>query len=331
MKNLTQKYILLQEGAYSEHNFLRDARRTHPDLVSNHNTFKDAVKILSRKGIIQEVEHKEKTVEENPVNEDTYTISDILSMANKAKEVVIDAGYALEDLATYYGDAIPHEKVIEVLHNYDLDIEDVVYDAPEDEPQYGTHPTDGAPDDTEMPSWMTEAEKTIDRFVKQMPNLKKVILESKKEQEGKDQFPPHTLDKAVRYELEKIGIDVRVASPSLQDFTKARKKAITALTKNPHYYLDLPTSKKKRTDVMQDVKKDNHVDKDNEMKKAPLHEIKKVIKRAVVKTLQENNKDSDTSKTLEITEKELERLKKGEVVKLKAGGTMRLVNLPKSK
>lgn len=52
MKTLTEKYNSLVEGNISRQQFLRDARLLHPDLVTQYNTFDDALTILINKGLV---------------------------------------------------------------------------------------------------------------------------------------------------------------------------------------------------------------------------------------------------------------------------------------
>jgi len=56
-----------------------------------------------------------------------YTMDEVVDMANRAGEIVLDAKDALNDLAVAYGYKIPHNAVHQVLDEYDLTIEDVLY------------------------------------------------------------------------------------------------------------------------------------------------------------------------------------------------------------
>lgn len=83
---------------------------------------------------------------------------------------------------------------------------------------------------------------------------------------------PTTLDKAIKYELDKAGVDYIMAAPDTQDYLKAKAKAEKALAKDSLYYLELNASKKKRTDLMQPATKANTVDKANGTTKVNLKE-----------------------------------------------------------
>lgn len=117
---------------------------------------------------------------------------------------------------------------------------------------------------------------------------KGLVHEAKKE-EVELNLPPTSLDKAIKYELEKAGVDYLMAAPDTDEYLKAKAKAEKALVKDRLYYLELDTSKKKRTDLMEPVTTKNVVDKGNEMKKVNLNEMKKVIKTLIVKSLNEES------------------------------------------
>jgi transglutaminase/protease-like cytokinesis protein 3 len=106
---------------------------------------------------------------------------------------------------------------------------------------------------------------------------KGLVHETKKE-EVQLNLPVSTLDKAIRYELEKAGVDYLMGAPGTDQYLKAKAKAEKALAKDRLYYLELNISKKKRTDVMEPATAKNVVDKGNEMKK--------------VKTVRENTASS---------------------------------------
>lgn len=55
MKTLSDKYKLIKEGKMSRKDFLREAKRTHPKLISNTTNYRDAVKILKSKKLINEM------------------------------------------------------------------------------------------------------------------------------------------------------------------------------------------------------------------------------------------------------------------------------------
>lgn len=54
MKTLTEKYNAVLEGRYSKSQFVRDARLSHPNLITQFNGFEDTVTILKNKGMVFE-------------------------------------------------------------------------------------------------------------------------------------------------------------------------------------------------------------------------------------------------------------------------------------
>ena len=54
MSKLSQNYILLSEGRLSKAEFLRQVRQMHPGVISQLNTFDDAIRILKNRGLLTE-------------------------------------------------------------------------------------------------------------------------------------------------------------------------------------------------------------------------------------------------------------------------------------
>ena len=59
MRTITEKYYAVQEGKFSKSQFLKDAQRELPNLISKFNGFEDSVQILKSKGILAEAKKKE--------------------------------------------------------------------------------------------------------------------------------------------------------------------------------------------------------------------------------------------------------------------------------
>lgn len=87
MRTLQEKYNGIQEGKFSKENFLADARRELPNLVTRFNGYDDAVQILKNRGMIQEARVEEARLTKNnltdyrfkPTNEmDKYPYEQIL-------------------------------------------------------------------------------------------------------------------------------------------------------------------------------------------------------------------------------------------------------------
>lgn len=309
MRTLTEKYNAVLEGTFPKKQFVRDAKLSHPNFITQFTSYEDAVKILKNKGLVHEnkkilkefmlsdpevaqLARGEKirvSADRNALGVDgreimlinpetdkyethtisvrqlgnaveisttpaqgrkeqvtqestrTYTGKQVSAMAKRAGDRVLDARDSLLELVIGYGDRIPKEEVLQVLSHYDLELKDVT-----------GRGASNADTDYQIPSWLletgTKKQKVSDTF-------------------PKTNLPLTALDKAIKYELEKAGVDYLMAAPDTDDYLKAKAKAEKALAKDRLYYLELKTSKKKRTDLMEPVTAKNVVDKGNEMKK----------------------------------------------------------------
>ena len=56
MKSIRQQFIDLREGKMTQHNFMRNVRMVLPQYITNVTSFKDSIKILKNKGILNECE-----------------------------------------------------------------------------------------------------------------------------------------------------------------------------------------------------------------------------------------------------------------------------------
>ena len=118
---------------------------------------------------------------------------------------------------------------------------------------------------------------------------KGVIYEAKKKETleydipGR-KYPDEALRRGVDYELEGMGL---MSNETIleKDFLKAEKKAIKNLDKDPNYYLHLLSGDSKKVDKhdqMVPVKKNNHVDTFNGLKKADLNEAKVLLEEGKI-------------------------------------------------
>ena len=115
-----------------------------------------------------------------------------------------------------------------------------------------------------------------------------MIFEAKKEKTKEyDQPTPgysiEALERAVDYEIEGMGLQSQ-ETISEKDYLKAKTKAEKNLDKNPNHYLDLlsgESNKVDKHDKYVEVKKNNHVDTFNGMKKAELKES--IVEKAMAK------------------------------------------------
>jgi hypothetical protein len=72
MRTLQEKYNAIQEGKFSKENFLADARRELPNLVTRFNGYDDAVQILKNRGMIQEARVEEARLTKNSLTDYRY-------------------------------------------------------------------------------------------------------------------------------------------------------------------------------------------------------------------------------------------------------------------
>lgn len=115
MKNITKLCIDLQEGKISKKDFLREARMTFPNYITNVNTFKDTIKILKNKNLISEGCNCESQLDElaprdeehdDPIDFDTNN----LKIPKRSLRIDRDT----------VEPALPSEEDLEILHNLDL-------------------------------------------------------------------------------------------------------------------------------------------------------------------------------------------------------------------
>jgi hypothetical protein len=72
MRTLQEKYNGIQEGKFSKENFLADARRELPNLVTRFNGYDDTVQILKNRGMIQEARVEEARLTKNNLTDYRY-------------------------------------------------------------------------------------------------------------------------------------------------------------------------------------------------------------------------------------------------------------------
>ena len=118
---------------------------------------------------------------------------------------------------------------------------------------------------------------------------KGMLKEAKQEVPEYDKPAPgyslEALERGVDYELQGMGVDTAVDTPTEDQYSKAKEKAEKNLEKDPNHYLNLLSGESKNVDKHDkyvEVKKDNHVDTFNGMKKAELKEGVQSLKEYVV-------------------------------------------------
>jgi hypothetical protein len=64
MRTLTEKYNGVLKGTFSKDQFLKEARMQHPNLVTQHNSYQDAISILKNRGTISEISDENSSYEQ---------------------------------------------------------------------------------------------------------------------------------------------------------------------------------------------------------------------------------------------------------------------------
>lgn len=291
MKTLTEKYQALLEGNFSKKQFTRDARLAHPNFITQFTSYDDAIRILKGKGLVYEKKNEQTSYE----GTNTYTSEEVLTMSKRAGDFVLDARESLMNLIIGYGDTIPKQVVSKVLSNYDLELEDVI-------------DTDTTHSQDETPFSLLEVEGNIELGVYSPDSSEVDIL---------DTVSLDQVRKGIDYELKEMG--VRSFSIHKDEWSKAKDRVRKNLQKDRNYYLHKladtkPVKAEKRADTMKEVptvkatakgtksSEKKFKDQQNQMEKAKLSEsikdssgsniniIKEVIKKVIVKTLNEESK-----------------------------------------
>ena len=143
---------------------------------------------------------------------------------------------------------------------------------------------------------------------------KGMLVEAKKDSTIEYDIPgrkysEEALRRGVDYELEGMGI-MSQESILEKDYLKAEKKALKNLSKDPNHYLHLLSGDSKKVnkhDQLIPVKKNNHIDKINGLKKAELREAKGLLKEGKVEDLAKKLNIS-----VEALKAAMEKIKKGE-------------------
>ena len=135
------------------------------------------------------------------------------------------------------------------------------------------------------------------------------MIQEAKKQEAPEYDKPapgyslEALERGIDAELEGMGINTAVKTPAKEDYDKAKEKAEKNLAKDPNHYLNLMSGDSKKVDKHDkyvEVKKNNHVDAFNGLKKAELKEGVEVLKEEMVDLIsflkQERGADNETIK-----------------------------------
>lgn len=243
-----------KSGKISKERFLYEVRRDQNlPFITNLTSYSDAIKILKNKSIIKE-NHDELGIMGVKLIPDSEQDRD--SIENFLNSNSLDFEW---DPEGYYFVKANSKKEV-----------DSYFDVIKDKIAFGKT-------DLNATIQKLRGSKTVSESIEQKQDIISAI----------DRMNPTIVMAATKFELEKM--------PEITDenFVKAQAKAVKNLLKNPHAYDDLiianaKTVEKKDVDLkMSDVKKENTVDKKNEMKKP---KGTQVLKANVKSSKKENKK-----------------------------------------
>lgn len=296
MRTLTEKYNAVLQENYSKSQFVRDARLSHPNLITQFNGFEDTVQILKNKGMISEAKAW-------IMGKDYPGYGQVVSIEKEDDLVHVTFSANDEETTfTFTEDPGDRDKWVEV--------SEIVNEAPawkmgKDYPDYGQVVAIEKEDEKVHVTFFANGEETTytfvedpgdrDKWVEISETVNEEVQKYKAEKSPEyqyisnteDMFSFETIERAIDFELEEKGFDTVSIDYTKDDYTKAKKKALKNLEKNSNHYLDLlagNNTRTKRHDEYTEVKKDNHVDTYNGMKKA---ELREALKKLVVKILKE--------------------------------------------
>lgn len=300
IKSIKQQYIDLKEGKMTQHNFMRNVRMVLPQYITNVTSFKDSIKILKNKGILNECE------------------CDINNINLKEKNLDVDPKELQKGIE------------VEMEHTDDpVKAEQIALDHLAEDPQYYTKLATIEPEHSGDPTLTGHMAKLAKDLANPFPQYKKLKannvdlypgnmgdemsapregkLNEAKDEKGRwtnangksmyDQFKE--IDNLNGQEV-LIGIDYEIEKNHQLTKVEAAKIVIKNLKKNPIYYTSALMSGKEGYEPeylggksanaearqMQPVKDDNLVDK--KMGMQPVKNIEKAKKDADAK--KETNK-----------------------------------------
>ena len=118
MKSIQNQYIDLKEGRMSQHNFMRNLRMSMPQYITNVTSFKDAVRILKNKAILNEsAPGRDVELYQKYLNDVTDAMGDGLTYADAITKVAAENEISEDALSTM----VPEQSVGDKAYadNYD--------------------------------------------------------------------------------------------------------------------------------------------------------------------------------------------------------------------
>jgi hypothetical protein len=249
MKSIQNQYIDLKEGRMSQANFMRNVRMTLPQYVTNVTSFKDAVRILKNKAILNEnLDVKDEDEE-------------FIDMIAKAEEEEAGKYTKFDDFEGGLSEAEEIKIDGKIVKNYKQN----------GDKSYSVKFEDGS-------------EKTIavsnDSWDVINNAAKEKLSEGRKKKEPKAEMHPNQIHP------QELRMGIKVELEHTDDLDKAKKIALDHLAENPFYYtalklsgIESPSAPKVKPPVEKKAKKKKEavemVDAVNQMQKVKMPKVVK--------------------------------------------------------
>ena len=314
MRTLQEKYNGIQEGKFSKENFLADARRELPNLVTRFNGYDDAVQILKNRGMISEIRKVE--VLSEALNKDIKAFGQDLD--NKFKAAGFDTLIIMQSASPEQLNIVKTNTkaaIFEVSQNQEAQML-IVRVNPEmiskaesiinkfqlsnyNGPVLGKGWTAKQVKGVINPGDIVKQDANRNHGVWEFYRLAKVDTKVANVNEARltknnltdyrykptnemDKYPYEQILRGIRVELEGMGVQ---ATPTAEEYAKALAKVSKNLGKDSIFYTNQLAGVNTKVDLhdkMVDATAKNTVDTFNGMKKAELKEgFKKLIKKVL--------------------------------------------------
>jgi hypothetical protein len=301
MKSIQNQYIDLKEGRMSQANFMRNVRMTLPQYVTNVTSFKDAVRILKNKAILNELGPAAMQSAGNPEEEAEYKSTLVRKKSPEDDEEEIQAlidKYAEEESGKYTTGG----EQFEISEDEEEAPED--YEDPDMFDAYGMDASEGKLREAEgikingkvvknykqngdksySVKFEDGSEKTIavsnDSWDVINNAAKEKLSEGRKKKEPKAEMHPNQIHP------QELRMGIKVELEHTDDLDKAKKIALDHLAENPFYYtalklsgIESPSAPKVKPPVEKKAKKKKEavemVDAANQMQKVKMPKVVK--------------------------------------------------------
>jgi hypothetical protein len=258
MKSIKQQYIDLMEGRMSQHNFMRSLRMTMPQYVTNVTSFKDSVRILKNKGILNEAYANEAP-----------------SYDYNGKKLYVDNQSGEPDAPGGKVSLYDEEENEYIGTISSIDREGFISVDPE-----SIQPANGEDEDAEFIDMIAKAEEEEAGKYTKFDDFEGGLSEAKKKKEPKAEMHPNQIHP------QELRMGIKVELEHTDDLDKAKKIALDHLAENPFYYtalklsgIESPSAPKAKYPVEKKAKKKKEaiemVDAANQMQKVKMPKVVK--------------------------------------------------------